>query len=94
MSNDNIRIDRAQVLIEALPYIRHHHDKIVVVRYGGSAMKTPELMRAVMNDIALLALVGVKIVLVHGGGPEIDALANKLGLEKRKINGLRYTDEE
>ncbi|MDR2606740.1 MAG: acetylglutamate kinase [Oscillospiraceae bacterium] len=87
-------IDRAQILIEALPYIQSHHNKIVVVKYGGSAMKQPELMPEVMQDIVLLSLVGIKVVLVHGGGPEIDEYAEKLNLGKKKIGGFRYTDKE
>ncbi|MDR2359965.1 MAG: acetylglutamate kinase [Oscillospiraceae bacterium] len=87
-------MDKSQVLIEALPYIQDHHNKIIVVKYGGAAMKTPELMTAVMNDVVLLNLVGIKVVLVHGGGPEIDEYAEKLGLGKVKINGFRYTDED
>ncbi|MDR0819355.1 MAG: acetylglutamate kinase [Oscillospiraceae bacterium] len=91
---NNYTFDRAQVYIEALPYIQQHHNKVVVVKYGGHAMKSPELMSAVMNDVALLSLVGIKIVLVHGGGPEIDELALKLELGKKKINGFRYTNAE
>jgi acetylglutamate kinase len=79
--------------MEALPYIKQHHDKVVVIKYGGSAMKSSELMSAVMSDVVLLTLVGVKVVLVHGGGPEIDEYALKLELGKQKINGFRYTNE-
>jgi acetylglutamate kinase len=86
-------MEKSQILIEALPYIQDHHNKIIVIKYGGAAMKTPELMTAVMNDVILLNLVGIKVVLVHGGGPEIDEYAEKLGLGKAKINGFRYTDE-
>ena len=60
---------RAQVLVEALPYIQHYYNKIIVVKYGGNAMISPELQKAVMDDIVLLSLIGVKVVLVHGGGP-------------------------
>ena len=85
---------RSQVLIDALPYIQKYHDKIVVVKYGGNAMTNNELKDAVMNDIVLLSMVGIKVVLVHGGGPEINAMLKKVGKESKFIGGLRYTDEE
>ncbi len=85
---------RSQVLIDALPYIQKYHDKIVVVKYGGNAMTNDELKDAVMNDIVLLSMVGIKVVLVHGGGPEINAMLKKVGKESKFIGGLRYTDEE
>ena len=85
---------RSQVLIDALPYIQKYHDKIVVVKYGGNAMINEELKEAVMSDIVLLSLVGIKVVLVHGGGPEINAMLKKLGIESRFIGGLRYTDKD
>ena len=85
---------RSQVLIDALPYIQKYHDKIVVVKYGGNAMTNNELKDAVMNDIVLLNMVGIKVVLVHGGGPEINAMLKKVGKESKFIGGLRYTDEE
>ena len=85
---------RSQVLIDALPYIQKYHDKIVVVKYGGNAMTNNELKDAVMNDIVLLSMVGIKVVLVHGGGPEINAMLKKMGKESKFIGGLRYTDEE
>lgn len=85
--------DRAQVLIDALPYIQKYNNKIVVVKYGGNAMTNKELKDAVMKDIVLLSLVGIKVVLVHGGGPEISDMLKKLGIESRFVNGLRYTDE-
>lgn len=85
---------RANVMIEALPYLQKYHDKIVVVKYGGNAMTNDELKQAVMRDIVLLSLVGIKIVLVHGGGPEINAMLKKTNKESKFINGLRYTDEE
>ena len=85
---------RSQVLINALPYIQKYHDKIVVVKYGGNAMTNNELKEAVMSDIVLLTEVGIKVVLVHGGGPEINAMLKKVGIESRFINGLRYTDAE
>lgn len=85
---------KARVLTAALPYIQKYYGKTVVVKYGGNAMINPELKKAVMSDIILLSLVGIKIVLVHGGGPEISGMLNKLGIESRFVNGLRYTDKE
>lgn len=86
--------DRAQVLVRALPYIQTHKGKTVVVKYGGNAMVNEELKAAVMSDIVLMQLVGIHVVLVHGGGPEINAMLKKTGKESRFINGMRYTDEE
>ena len=88
------RAKRAEVLIEALPYIQEYYNKIVVIKYGGNAMLNDELKEQVMSDILLLKLVGVKIVLVHGGGPEINDLLSKVGKVSYKIEGLRVTDEE
>ena len=85
---------RSEVLIDALPYIQKYHDKIVVVKYGGNAMTNEELKDCVMSDIVLLDAVGIKVVLVHGGGPEINAMLNRVGIESKFIGGLRYTDEE
>ena len=85
---------RAKVLIEALPYIQDYTDKIIVVKYGGNAMINEELKRAVMGDIVLLSLIGVKVVLVHGGGPEINEMLNKIGKKSEFVDGLRVTDEE
>ena len=85
--------DKSQVLIDALPYIQKYNNKILVVKYGGNAMTNKELKDAVMNDIVLLSLVGVKVVLVHGGGPEINDMLKKLNIESRFVNGLRYTDD-
>ena len=85
---------KADVLIAALPYIQKYYGKTVVVKYGGNAMIDPELKRDVMSDIILLTLVGVKIVLIHGGGPEISSLLSKLGIESKFVKGLRYTDSE
>ncbi|MBQ7756893.1 MAG: acetylglutamate kinase [Oscillospiraceae bacterium] len=85
---------RSEVLIDALPYIQKYHDKIVVVKYGGNAMTNEELKDCVMSDIVLLNAVGIKVVLVHGGGPEINAMLNRVGIESKFIGGLRYTDEE
>ena len=85
---------KAEVLIEALPYIQKYHDKIVVIKYGGNAMTSEELKNAVMSDIVLLSLVGIKAVLIHGGGPEINQMLQKVGIESKFVNGLRYTDKE
>ncbi|MBP3921925.1 MAG: acetylglutamate kinase [Ruminiclostridium sp.] len=85
---------RAQILSDALPYIQKYANKVVVVKYGGNAMTNNELKQAVMSDIVLLSLCGIKIVLVHGGGPEINAMLNKVGKESKFVNGLRYTDQE
>ena len=84
---------RSQVLIDALPYIQKYNDKIVVIKYGGNAMTNEALKDAVMSDIVLLNLVGIKTVLVHGGGPEINEMLKRVGIESKFINGLRYTDE-
>ncbi len=85
---------RSQILIDALPYIQKYHNKIVVVKYGGNAMTNAELKEAVMSDIVLLTEVGIKVVLVHGGGPEINAMLKRVGIESKFIGGLRYTDKE
>ena len=85
---------RAEVLTQALPYIRQYSGKIVVVKYGGNAMINEELKQQVMEDIVLLWLVGVKVVLVHGGGPEINRLMERLGKEPVFVDGLRVTDQE
>lgn len=85
---------RAGVLVEALPYLQDYYGKIVVVKYGGNAMINEELKQAVIRDIVLLNLVGIKVVLVHGGGPEIGELLKKTGKESKFIKGLRYTDQE
>ena len=86
--------DRAEVLTQALPYIRRYTGKIVVIKYGGNAMINEQLKEQVMEDIALLWLIGVKVVLVHGGGPEISDLMDKLGKKPEFVNGLRVTDKE
>lgn len=91
---DNINETRAKVLMDALPYIQNYNNKIIVVKYGGNAMTNNELKQAVMSDIVLLSLVGIKVVLVHGGGPEINEMLGKLGIESKFINGLRYTDKD
>ena len=85
---------RAQVLIHALPYIQKYTNKIVVVKYGGNAMISDELKDAVMGDIVLLSLIGIKVVLVHGGGPEITHMLDAVGKETKFVNGLRVTDKE
>ena len=85
---------RADVLIQALPYIQKYYNKIIVVKYGGNAMINEELKQAVMGDIVLLSLIGVKVVLVHGGGPEITEMLNKVGKESSFVDGLRVTDKE
>ena len=86
--------DRAQVLVEALPYIQTYYQKTIVVKYGGNAMISEELRRAVISDIILLKLVGINVVVVHGGGPEISEMLKKIGKESKFVNGLRYTDQE
>lgn len=85
---------RAQVLVHALPYIQKYNGKIVVVKYGGNAMINEELKEAVAGDIVLLALIGVKVVLVHGGGPEITDMLAKIGKKSEFVGGLRVTDSE
>ena len=85
---------RAEILTQAMPYIRKYRDKIIVVKYGGNAMVSEELKRQVMEDIALLRMVGVRMVLLHGGGPEINYGLQKIGKEPKFINGLRVTDQE
>lgn len=96
MDNEsNITSDvRSKVLIDALPYIQKYSNKIVVIKYGGNAMTDDELKNAVMSDIVLLNLVGIKTVLVHGGGPEINDMLKRVGIESKFINGLRYTDSD
>lgn len=85
---------RAQVLVEALPYIQRYYGKTVVIKYGGNAMISEELRRDVINDIILLRLVGIHVVVVHGGGPEINEMLKRTGKETKFVNGLRYTDGE
>ena len=80
--------------MQALPYIQEYNNKIVVIKYGGNAMVSDELRDSMMTDIVLLSLVGIKVVLVHGGGPEITKVLEKMGKESKFVNGLRYTDEE
>ena len=85
---------RARVLVHALPYIQDYNGKIVVVKYGGNAMVSEKLKDSVIRDICLLQLIGVKVVLVHGGGPEISDMLEKLGKESKFVGGLRVTDQE
>ncbi len=86
--------DRANVLVQALPYIQKYYNKTIVIKYGGNAMINEDLKDAVMTDIVLLSLVGIHVVLVHGGGPEISDMLKKIGKESKFVDGLRYTDEE
>ena len=86
-------LEKASVLIEALPYIQRFNRKIIVVKYGGSAMIDEELKKSVIEDVTLLKLVGFKPIIVHGGGKEISSWVNKVGMEPKFINGLRVTDE-
>ncbi len=92
--NEISTLDRAKILIEALPYIQKYYNKIVVIKYGGNAMLNDELKNAVMGDILLLSLVGIKVVLVHGGGPEISEMLEKTGTKTEFIDGLRVTDKD
>ena len=85
---------RAEILTQALPYIQKYNGKIVVVKYGGNAMTSEDLKQQVMEDIVLMSLIGVKIVLVHGGGPEITELLGKIGKKSEFVDGLRVTDRE
>ena len=85
---------RAEILTQALPYIQKYNDKIVVVKYGGNAMINDDLKEAVMGDIVLLSLIGIKVVLVHGGGPEINEMLGKINKKSEFIGGLRVTDKE
>ena len=94
MKNDISNFERAEVLTAALPYIKKYSGKIVVVKYGGNAMINEELKQQVMQDIVLLWLIGVKVVLVHGGGPDINDIMNRLGKKPQFVDGLRVTDAE
>ncbi|MDD6799089.1 MAG: acetylglutamate kinase [Firmicutes bacterium] len=86
--------ERARILVHALPYIQKYNGKIIVVKYGGNAMVNEELKKSVARDVILLNLIGVKVVLVHGGGPEITEMLSKIGKESEFVNGLRVTDSE
>ena len=94
MQNTFSNMERAQVLTEALPYIKHYNGEIVVIKYGGNAMINEVLKQQVMEDICLLWLIGVKVVLIHGGGPEISQTMKRLGKEAVFLDGLRVTDKE
>ena len=94
MNNDFSNAERAEVLCAALPYIKKYNDKIVVVKYGGNAMINEELKQQVMQDIVLLWLIGVKVVLVHGGGPAINDVMKRVGKKPEFVDGLRVTDKE
>ena len=87
-------LHRAEILVEALPYIRKYTGKVIVIKYGGNAMINEELKQQVMEDLVLLHLVGVKVVLVHGGGPEITDTLKKIGKQAEFVDGLRVTDQE
>lgn len=94
MNNSFSNVQRAEVLTAALPYIRRYNGKCVVIKYGGNAMINQQLKEQVMEDIVLLWLIGVKVVLVHGGGPEISEIMTRLGKKAEFIDGLRVTDKE
>lgn len=94
MNNMDKNMAKANVLIQALPYIQSYYGKTVVVKYGGNAMISQSLKDAVISDLILMSCVGIKVVVVHGGGPEINGFLNKIGKESKFINGLRVTDEE
>ena len=94
MNNEFTNMQRAEVLVQALPHIKRYNGKIVVIKYGGNAMIDENLKMQVMEDIALLWLIGVKVVLVHGGGPEISETMKRLGKKAEFVNGLRVTDKE
>lgn len=94
MQSNFSNADRAEVLTQALPYIKRYNGKVVVVKYGGNAMINEQLKQQVMEDIVLLWLIGVRIVLVHGGGPEINELMARLGKKPEFVDGLRVTDKE
>ena len=94
MHNEFTNMERAEVLVQALPHIKRYNGKIVVIKYGGNAMIDENLKMQVMEDIALLWLIGVKVVLIHGGGPEISETMKKLGKKAEFVNGLRVTDRE
>jgi len=95
MNNEEMTTEQwSEVLVQALPYFKQWCGKVVVVKYGGNAMLNEELKQAVMEDIVLLNTIGIKVVLVHGGGPEINHMLERVGKESKFIDGLRYTDEE
>jgi len=92
--DSNTNVQRADILIQALPYIQRFNGKTVVIKYGGNAMINEELKNTVIRDIVLMNCVGIRVVVVHGGGPEINDFLNKIGKKSEFINGLRVTDEE
>lgn len=97
MTKDNVLnklLDRANTLVEALPYISKYSGKTVIIKYGGNAMNDPVIMRTIMQDVAALKIVGVNAVVVHGGGPEINGMLGRLDIPSRFENGLRVTDEQ
>ncbi|MCY6483021.1 acetylglutamate kinase [Clostridium aestuarii] len=91
---ESTSMEKAKTLIQALPYIQKYTGKTIVIKYGGNAMINEELKKAVINDIILLSCVGIRVVVVHGGGPEINKLLKRVGKESEFVNGLRVTDEE
>ena len=91
---DITNADRAKVLVQALPYIQQYYGQTIVIKIRRQRHDQRELKQAVMSDIVLMQLIGVNVVLVHGGGPEISGMLKKTGKESRFVNGLRYTDEE
>lgn len=91
---DNKAVYKAHILAKAVPYMQEYRDKVVVVKYGGNAMVNEKLMHNVIEDVCLMNLVGVRVVLVHGGGPHISSTLKKMQIESKFINGLRYTDED
>lgn len=94
MSLNITNAQRAEILTQALPYIQNYYNKVIVVKYGGNAMISEDLKQQVMEDVVLLSLIGVKVVLVHGGGPEITDMLTRLGKKTEFVNGLRVTDKE
>jgi len=94
MKDSLSKLEQAVVISEALPYIQRYHGKTIVIKYGGAAMQSEALRRQVMGDIVLLSLVGIRVVVVHGGGPEINEILAKMGKEPKFVNGLRFTDTE
>ena len=94
MENEFSNMERAEVLVQALPNIKKYNGKTVVIKYGGNAMINEQLKQQVMEDICLLWLIGVRVVLIHGGGPEISETMKKLGKKSEFVNGLRVTDKE
>lgn len=87
-------VQKAKILSRALPYIQKYHGKIIVIKYGGNAMLSEELKNDVIEDIVLLSAIGIKVVMVHGGGPEINEMLDKLSIASKFVDGLRYTDQD